>query len=119
MLDIKTIALARNGRSGAGVELDATLSKAGKAADAAAVGDALNSLSAEIANCIKAPSTAEVGQTIVVKTVDNDGKPTEFEAESVADEVEALVFLSECGFLTPVYQDGKIYTDGNGSIYTL
>lgn len=48
MLDIKTIALARNGWSGAGVELDTTLSKAGKAADAAAVGNALNSLSEEI-----------------------------------------------------------------------
>ena len=72
-----------------------------------------------VANCIKTKSTAEVGQTIVVKTVDETGKPTEFEMESVADEMDALVSLSECGILIPVYQNGTFYTDGNGFIYTL
>ena len=72
-----------------------------------------------VADCIKTTSTAEVGQTIVVKTVDETGKPTEFEMESVADEMDALVSLSECGILIPVYQNGTFYTDGNGFIYTL
>lgn len=76
-------------------------------------------LSKKISGCIKVPSTAEVGQTIVVKTVDETGKPTEFETESVADEVDALVSLAECGILIPVYQDGTFYTDNNGFIYTL
>lgn len=34
----------------------------------------------EIADCIKAPATASVGQTIIVKAVDESGKPTEWEA---------------------------------------
>ena len=79
----------------------------------------LGKLSEEIADCIKTTSTAEVGQTIVVKTVDEIGKPIEFEMESVADEVDALVSLSECGILIPVYQNRTFYTDGNGFIYTL
>ena len=79
----------------------------------------LSQLSKEIDDCIKTTSTAEVGQTIVVKTVDETGKPTEFEMESVADEMDALVSLSECGILIPVYQNGTFYTDGNGFIYTL
>lgn len=79
----------------------------------------IGKLSEEIADSIKIKSTAEVGQTIVVKTVDETGKPTEFEMESVADEMDALVSLSECGILIPVYQNGTFYTDGNGFIYTL
>lgn len=41
------------------------------------------------------------------------------EMESVADEVDAVVSLAECGILTPVYQDGTFYADDNGFIYTL
>ena len=40
----------------------------------------LDALSEEIADGVKAPSAAEVGQTIVVKAVDENGKPTEWEA---------------------------------------
>ena len=72
-----------------------------------------------VADCIKSPASAEVGQTIVAKTVDETGKPIEFEMESVADEVDALVSLSECGILIPVYQNRTFYTDGNGFIYIL
>ena len=36
-----------------------------------------------------------------------------------ADEVDALVALSECGIVTPAYQDETFYTDANGVIYTL
>lgn len=36
-----------------------------------------------------------------------------------ADEADALVALSECGIVTPAYQDETFYTDANGVIYTL
>lgn len=32
---------------------------------------------------------------------------------------DALETLAECGIVVPVYQDGVIYTDDNGSIYSL
>lgn len=53
--------------------LDKTLTQEGQAADAKAVGDAL-------AEKITTPSTAAVGQTIAVKAIDDNGKPTEWEA---------------------------------------
>ena len=53
--------------------IDNTLTKAGFLADAKAVGDKLNEK-------ITAPATAEVGQVISVKSVDQNGVPTEFEA---------------------------------------
>lgn len=65
--------------------VDSTLTQSGQAADAAAVGDRLSALSEEISDCIKAPPSAEVGQTIVVKAVDEDGKPTEWEASDFPD----------------------------------
>ena len=68
-------------------KVDATLTQAGQAADAATVGERLSALSEEIAN--------------------------------VADEVDALAALSECGIITPAYQDGTFYTDADGAIYTL
>lgn len=33
--------------------------------------------------------------------------------------VEAIEALSECGILTPAYQDGTFYTDADGAIYAL
>lgn len=39
--------------------------------------------------------------------------------KSAANAEEALLFMSECGLLTPVYQDGIFYTDNNGAIYVL
>ena len=36
-----------------------------------------------------------------------------------AGDVEALEALSECGVLTPVYQDGVFYTNADGAIYVL
>lgn len=41
------------------------------------------------------------------------------EIANVADEVDALAALSECGIITPAYQDGTFYTDAYGAIYTL
>lgn len=43
---------------------------------------------------IPVPSTAEVGQTIVVKAVDENGKPTEWEAVDAADAAEISTRLS-------------------------
>lgn len=37
----------------------------------------------------------------------------------VAGETDALASLSECGIITPVYQDGVFYTDDSGAIYVL
>lgn len=59
--------------------IDTTLSIANTAADAKAVGDA-------IANKIEVPVAAQVGQTIVVKAVDENGKPTEWEPMTLATE---------------------------------
>lgn len=41
------------------------------------------------------------------------------EIANVADEADALVALSECGIVTPAYQDETFYTDADGAIYTL
>ena len=41
------------------------------------------------------------------------------EVANVADEADALVALSECGIVTPAYQDETFYTDADGVIYTL
>ena len=65
---------------------------------------------------------ATVGQVPVVKAVDENGRPTEWEA---ADKMEAAVdsdaieSLAECDIITPAYQDGVFYTDTDGAIYVL
>lgn len=69
--------------------VDSTLTKSGQAADAAEVGARLSSLSEEIADCIKSPASAEVGQTIVVKAIGGDGKPTEWEPVTLPEQVQA------------------------------
>lgn len=38
---------------------------------------------------------------------------------SAADDAESLAALSECGILTPAYQDETFYTDADGAIYAL
>lgn len=40
-------------------------------------------------------------------------------SEEIANEVDALAALAECGIITPAYQDGTFYTDVNGAIYIL
>ena len=69
--------------------VDSTLTKSGQAADAAEVGARLNSLSEDIADCIKSPVSAAVGQTIKVSAVDESGKPTEWEAVDLPEQVQA------------------------------
>lgn len=63
--------------------VDKELEKLGYAADAKVVGDAL-ALKADIKDTINPPVTAAIGQTIVVKSVDANGKPTEWEAVDLA-----------------------------------
>lgn len=54
--------------SGGSVDVDATLTKAGYAADAKAAGDAIEKK-------IDAPQTAQVGEVLIVEEVGKDGKP--------------------------------------------
>ena len=61
--------------AGGGVALDTTLSEAGKAADAKAVGDALNGKQDTLIQ-----SGATVGQIAKINAVDDTGKPTAWEA---------------------------------------
>ena len=48
-----------------------------------------NQLSEEIADCIKSPTTAAVGQTIKVSAVDETGHPTEWEAVDMPEQVQS------------------------------
>ena len=94
--------------SNVSVEVDTTLSVEGQAADAKAVGDAISNLSTlvgntsvseqievAVADAITVPATASIGQTIVVKAVDENGKPTEWEAVDpwvITDDVTSLKY---------------------------
>lgn len=128
-MDIKQISdtfipdtIARTSQIPSSVTIDAALTQKGQAADAAVVGDRLQSLSEEISDCIIAPATAAIGQTIIVKDMDENGKPTVWETtdfpESTND-LDALEMLAECGIIIPAYQDGVFYTDTDGTIYIL
>lgn len=66
---------------GSNVEIDSTLTTQGMAADAKAVGDGL-------AKKLTIPATAQIGQTIVVKAVDENGKPTAWKTANLStDEI--------------------------------
>ena len=74
--------------------IDATLAIEGAAADAKATGDAISAVSALVGDvavseqissalaesAIPTPTTAQVGQLLSVKAIDENGKPTEWEA---------------------------------------
>lgn len=79
---------------GAKVELDDTLTKAGSAAEARAVGNKIKEIETKIPNFDK----AGVGQSFVVKAVDENGKPTEWEAVDKPVHI-AKVGHSEDGFI--------------------
>lgn len=68
-----------------GAEIDDTSTEPTKVWSA----EKCNQLSEEIADCIKSPTTAEVGQTIVVKAIGDDGKPTEWEPVTLPEQVQA------------------------------
>lgn len=62
--------------SGGSVDVDATLTKAGYAADAKAAGDA-------IGRKIDAPQVAKVGEVLTVEEVGEDGKPKKWKTQKV------------------------------------
>lgn len=66
--------------------------------------------------------SASAGDILRVKSVDENGKPTEWEAvdkwETAVDS-DAIESLAECDIITPAYQDGVFYTDTDGAIYVL
>lgn len=68
-------------------------------------------------------SGVSVGQIIKIAEVDEEGKPTAWEAfwlsEMEASGIEALETLAGCGVIVPAYQDGVFYTDASGTIYVL
>ena len=60
---------------------------------------------------------ATVGQTIVVKAVDEYGKPTEWEVVNMPDSVSIGM---ELGVIDPVADEkNAIFTDEKGAIYSL
>lgn len=59
--------------------IDTTLSKSGQAADAKAVGDAIEKK-------IEAPQVAKVGDVLTVEAVDADGKPVKWKTQTVETE---------------------------------
>lgn len=95
---------------------------------------------------IPVPEIAEVGQVLAVKTVNENGKPTEWEAvdtqpdwnqndetapdfiknkpdvvlRSEIEEIDAIELVTETGLVSPAAaEDGSIYTDENGALYSL
>ena len=71
------------GGGGSTVELDTTLSEAGKAADAKATGDALAGKQDTLIQ-----SGASVGQIVKISAVDDTGKPTAWEAMNIPEQVQ-------------------------------
>ena len=49
----------------------------------------------------------------------NEARQTGGGGSEAADAAEAIEALSECGILTPAYQDEAFYTDVDGAIYAL
>ena len=80
LVDGKAISATGGGTS---VELDTTLSKAGKAADAKAVGDALAGKQDTLIQ-----SGASVGQIVKISAVDDMGKPTAWEAINIPESAQ-------------------------------
>lgn len=94
-MDLTTLGLAKKYANekvkeavfdGAKVVLDSTLTEAGSAAEARAVGNRIKEIEAKIPNFDK----ANVGQVVAVKAVDENGKPTEWEAVDMPD-MEAVL----------------------------
>lgn len=68
-----------------GAEIDDTSTEPTKVWSA----EKCNQLSEEIADCIKSPTTAEVGQIVKIAAVDDAGKPTAWEAVDLPEQVQA------------------------------
>lgn len=68
-----------------GVKIDDTSTEPTKVWSA----EKCNQLSEEIADCIKSPTTAEVGQIVKIAAVDDAGKPMAWEAVDLPEQVQA------------------------------
>lgn len=79
--------------SGGTVDVDATLTKAGQAADAKAAGDA-------IGKKLDAPQTAAVGEVLTVEEVDKDSKPIKWKAAKVSGTFVCTFNDGEDGWIT-------------------
>lgn len=91
-MDLTTLGLAKKYANekvkeavfdGAKVVLDSTLTEAGSAAEARAVGDKIKEIEAKFPSFDK----ADPGQFIAVKAVDGNGRPTEWEVTDIPDAV--------------------------------
>lgn len=61
---------------------------------------------------------ASVGQLVVIKEVDESGKPIEWEAKdlSVCTDYEIIEMIAERGIISPVAEDGDVLTDESENI---
>lgn len=80
-----------------------------------------NYVETEEDKAILAKLKAEIGDLSELQTEAKDNLVAAINevSEEIADEVDALAALSECGIITPAYKDGTFYTDVNGAIYIL
>nr|DAH78627.1 MAG TPA: hypothetical protein [Caudoviricetes sp.] len=79
--------------SGGSVDVDATLTKSGQAADAKAAGDAIEKK-------IDAPQAAQVGEVLAVEEVDAEGKPKKWKTQAVeTDPPDWNASLDEPGYI--------------------
>ena len=71
--------------------------------------NAVNNLNADVSEKVTRPDTAEVGQALVVKEIDEEGKPTVFEAEDIKVPTKTSELENDSGYLTE-HQDisGKL-----------
>jgi hypothetical protein len=71
--------------------------------------NAVNNLNADVSEKVTRPETAEVGQALVVKEIDEEGKPTVFEAEDIKVPTKTSELENDSGYLTE-HQDisGKL-----------
>lgn len=100
-------------------DVDSTLTVEGKVADAKAVGELLKKK-------LNIPDTAKVGQAVVVKAVDKDGKPIEFDVvdmdfeglkeadEKIANSIETL--SGKCASLEENKSNVLVHTESGETL---
>lgn len=111
-MDAKDIALIKalgGGGSGGSITVDSELS------DTSTNPVQNKVIKAALDGKIQAPSAAEVGQTIVVKAVDENGKPTEWEVADIPSEWEIINEITTAEEVSGI----TISTDLNGNAYEL
>ena len=70
--------------------------------------NAVNNLNADVSEKVTRPDTAEVGQALVVKEIDEEGKPTVFEAEDIKVPTKTSELENDSGYLTEPYDDTEL-----------